>query len=219
MTITMYSGTPGSGKSLHAVHDVRFWLNRRHPRPVIANFPLDEFAPVKQRETYHYYPNGMLTPKLITDFCDDYWTNVNTRFREGYVKVVFDECQLLWNARNWSAKDRLAWVELMSQHRKYGIDMILIAQSAKMIDNQFRMLIEYEYLHRKISNLGLIGGLIGLLTFDRLYWHINTYFQTGEQLGLDWFVASKKDFRMYDTHARFQRKDSALLPAVADPSA
>lgn len=93
MTIYLYSGTPGTGKSLHAAHDIRFTLNRHNPRPVLGNFKLDQFAPVKRPDLFHYYPNHELSPSLLTDFADDYWTNVNDRFKEDYLTLVFDECQ------------------------------------------------------------------------------------------------------------------------------
>lgn len=205
LTIYMYSGVPGAGKSAHAANEIRFQLNRRHPRPVICNFDLGPLAPVKSREWFHYYRNEELSPELLTTFADDYWKGREDDFREDHLNLVLDECQLLFNSRLWSAKDRLAWLEFFSQHRKYGYKVIFIAQSAKMVDNQFRMLIEYEYLHRKVSNLGVIGYLLGALFAGRLYMHINYYFQTSERLGMDWFLASKKDFLMYDTHARFER--------------
>ena len=53
-----------------------------------------------------------------------------------------------------------------------------------MVDNQFRMLIEYEYMHRKVANLGVIGSVVGLLFWNRLYMHINYYYQTNERLGM-----------------------------------
>lgn len=205
MTIYLYSGTPGTGKSLHAAHDIRYELTRKYPRPVLGNFQLAEDAPVLARNDFHYWPNSDLSVDLLTDFADDYWDNSGRRFKEDYLTLVLDECQLLFNSRLWSQKDRLGWLEFFSQHRKYGYRVIFIAQSAKMVDNQFRMLIEYEYLHRKVSNLGLIGALIGFMTFGRLYWHINYYYPTSERLGTDWYLATNKDFRMYDTHARFAR--------------
>lgn len=205
MTIYLYSGTPGTGKSLHAANTIRFALNRRKPRPVIGNFKLDDHAPVRHLEEFHYYPNAELSPDLLMDFADDYWSGRDF-FREDYLTFVADECQLLWNSRLWTAKDRIAWLEFFSQHRKYGYRVIFIAQSAKMVDNQFRMLIEYEWMHRKVSNLGIIGSLLGGLFLNRLYMHINYYYQTSERLGMDWFIASNKDFRMYDTHARFERQ-------------
>lgn len=204
MTIYLYSGTPGTGKSLHAAHEIRQTLNRHNPRPVIGNFKLDALAPVKHGEMFSYYPNNELTPDLLVDFADDCWSKRDF-FREDYITFVADECQLLWNSRLWTQKDRIAWLEFFSQHRKYGYKVIFIAQSAKMVDNQFRMLIEYEYMHRKVRNLGLIGGIVGSLFLGRLYMHINYYYQTSERLGMDWFLATNNDFRMYDTHARFER--------------
>lgn len=204
MTIYLYSGTPGTGKSLHAANDIRFNLNRRVPHPTIANFPLAEDAPVKHPEGFMSYRNDELTPELLTGLADGYW-RTRDFFREDYIGLYLDEAQLLFNSRLWTAQDRMAWLEFFSQHRKYGYKVVFIAQSARMIDNQFRMLVEYEYLHRKVRNLGLIGGLVGSLFMGRLYMHINYYFQTSERLGMDWFVASSKDFRMYDTHARFER--------------
>lgn len=205
MTIYLYSGTPGTGKSLHAANEIRFQLNRRKPRPVIGNFALSPLAPVRNDGWFWHYDNQDLTPDLLMDFADDYWTNTNPNFREDHITLVLDECQLLFNSRLWTAKDRLAWLEFFSQHRKFGYKVIFIAQSAKMVDNQFRMLVEYEYMHRKVANLGIIGTLVGALFLNRLYMHINYYFQTSERLGMDWFVASNKDFAMYDTHARFER--------------
>lgn len=204
MSIYLYSGTPGSGKSLHAANLIRFQLSRRTPRPVLGNFKLSDDAPVRNPQFFWYYPNSELCPGLLTDFADRFWSSQDF-FREDYLHFVVDECQLLWNSRLWSQSDRMAWLEFFSQHRKYGYKVIFIAQSAKMVDNQFRMLIEYEWLHRKVSNLGVIGTLLGALFRDRLYMHINTYFPTSERLGMDWFMASRKDFAMYDTHARFER--------------
>lgn len=205
MTIYLYSGTPGTGKSLHAAHEIRFQLNRGRPHPVLGNFRLSENARVRHPENFYYYDNQELTPDLLTDFADGFWNDSGLRFKEDYLTLVLDECQLLFNSRLWTAKDRLAWLEFFSQHRKYGYQVMFIAQSAKMVDNQFRMLIEYELKHRKVSNLGPMGAVLGLLFFNRLYMHINYYFQTNERLGMDWYLASSKDFSMYDTHARFER--------------
>lgn len=206
MTIYLYSGVPGSGKSLHAANEIRFYLNKRKPQPILGNFLLSPDAPVRHREMFYHYRNHELSPELLTGFADDYWSRQDF-FREDWLIFVADEAQLLWNSRLWNSQQRIAWLEFFSQHRKYGYKVIFVAQSAKMIDNQFRMLVEYEYNHRKVGNLGLIGGVLGLLFFNRLYMHINYYFQTQERLGMDWFLASGRDFRMYDTHARFERTE------------
>lgn len=206
MTIQLYSGVPGSGKSLHAANVIRWCLNRRKPMPVLGNFELSQLAPVRSLENFHYYPNEQLRPEVLTDFADAWWREGH-RFCEDGIILVIDECQLLFNARNWTNTDRLAWLEFFSQHRKYGYRVILVAQHLKMIDNQFRMLIEYEYQHRKVENLGMFGFFLSLLFGRRLYLHLNFYVPLGDRIGFDWFLARKRDFAMYDSYARFARTD------------
>lgn len=41
--IYLYSGTPGSGKSLHVARDIYYRLNKsKNPRNVIANFMIND---------------------------------------------------------------------------------------------------------------------------------------------------------------------------------
>lgn len=209
----LYTGTPGSGKSLHAAHDIREALNkiRGEDRPVIANFDVNTTA-VKRPQAFHYVSNEDLTPAFVQDFCDDFWLHTPRRFSEDYVYLILDECQLLFNSREWSSKGRVGkkdsrmdWLAFLSQHRKYGVKVILIAQSAKMIDNQFRMLCEYEVNHRKVSNMGIFGALIGACFFNRLFMRVKYLFQASERLGWHLSLAHQKDMDMYDTYAKLKR--------------
>ena len=201
MTIYLYSGVPGSSKSAHAANDIRFQLNRRTPRPVFANFELAEDAPVKARDLFHFVPNEVLTPKMLTDFATDFWSE--HAFRENYITLVLDECQLLFNSRRWNAKDRLSWLEFFSQHRKYGYKVLFIAQNAKMVDNQFRMLIDTEINHRRLSSMGVIGGVLGLLTCDRVFMWVSYLFQGNERLGSQLYFLRNADMAMYETRNTF----------------
>lgn len=206
--ITLYSGVPGSSKSLHAAQTIRYALNRPTPRPVIANFPLAPDAPLREgrRQFFHYRPNERLTPDYLVGFAERFWEQVPEMFREDFITLVVDECQLLFNSRRWNQdKDRMQWLEFLSQHRKYGYRIILIAQSAKMIDNQFRMLVETECNHRKVSSMGILGALVALPFRGNLFMQVRTLFQTGERLGFDLARASRRDMAMYDTYARFER--------------
>lgn len=217
MTVYLYSGTPGSGKSLHAANDLRFALNRRKPRPVIGNFPINT-AKVRHPEMYHYLPNEQLKPDWLFDFADRWWDEHPDDFGENKILLIIDECQLLFNARTWSSKDRLAFLEFFSQHRKAGYKVILVAQNAKMVDNQFRMLIEYDVIHRKMSESGLVGWLLGLPFGGRLFVRVLYYYQLNERLSADWYIGRRADMELYDTHARFERArdDRSSGP---DPSA
>lgn len=208
MSIHVYTGTPGSGKSVHAARDIRYGLNWTNPRPVIANFPLGSGAPVpdQARDFFTYIPNEEMSAGKIIDYCDNYWDSTDNKFEEDRILLVLDECQLLFNSRLWSDKSRMSYLEFLSQSRKYGVKVILIAQSAKMIDNQFRMLVEIEHNHRRISSMGPMGAILALPFHNALSMCVRYLFQTNERLGMDIIKPSVKDFQMYDSYARFERQ-------------
>ena len=206
MTIYLYSGTVGSSKSLHAANEIRFALNRPSQRPVIGNFELSPTAPVRSRDNYTYLPNSELTAQSLIDYAEEYWTSRDF-FKEDYITLIIDEAQLLFNSRCWTQKDRMEFLEFFSQSRKYGYKVIFIAQSAKMIDNQFRMLVEYEINHRRVSSMGVIGWLLSLLFGgNKLFCWVEYLFQTNERLGASWYLAKRKDFAMYDSFKKFEKK-------------
>lgn len=207
MSIDIYTGVPGSGKSIHAAREIRYALDRKYPRPVIANFRLAEGAPVMHPEEFQYVPNEKLSVGYITDFCNDYWDTPGHTFREDYILLVLDEAQLCFNSRRWSDRSRMAYLEFLSQSRKYGVRVLLIAQSAKMIDNQFRELIETEVNHRRIKAMGPVGAIVALPFRGRLFLCVRYMFRERERLGMELLRVSKRDCAMYDSYAKFERQE------------
>lgn len=214
MSLTIYSGTPGSGKTLHAVSEIMQALNkpRGADRPVLANFPVRAEL-CKRPQAFHQYSNAEITPELITTFCDDFWDSGVRKYSEDYILVVLDEVSLIFNSRLWNSKgtkgmgnSRMDWLEFFSQHRKYGVKVILIAQSAKMIDNQFRMLCDDEINHRSIRNMGFVGGILDAITRHRLFMMVHYLFQTNERLGMRMFLRTDRVCRMYDTNSRLVKQ-------------
>lgn len=211
--ITIYTGTPGSSKTLHAAADIRFALNK--PRgvnqPVIANFSVNTSS-VKRPDAFVFVDNADLTPDWLTSYADDFWNSVDRPFSEDYLLLVIDECQILFNSRNWMSRgragkndSRMDWVEFLSQHRKYGYRIILIAQSSKMIDNQFRMLIDDEVNHRKVDGMGMVGGFVGTLCMHRLFMRVHYLYQTHERLGMRLYFGRKCHMDMYDSYVRLKK--------------
>lgn len=200
--IYLYSGVPGSGKSAHAASDIRFALNRG--RPVLGNFELASDAPVKSLDLFRYYPNSEISPELLMGFANEWWEN--HPFHEGRLLLVLDEVQLIFNSRRWSDAKRLDWLEFFSQHRKAGFTVILIAQSAQMIDNQFRMLIEEEINHRRVASMGFFGFLASLLCFNRLFMQVSYLYQAKERLGMSFALLRNKDLAMYDSYKMFAQQ-------------
>lgn len=202
MTIAMYTGTTGSGKSAHAASVIRFEL--MVGRPVVANFEINKGL-VKHPELFHYVPNEELSAERIEQIARDYWSAPDApTFREDGLTLILDEAQLLFNSRCWQQKGRNRYLQFLSQSRKAGYFVILVTQNSRMIDNQFRMLVDYEVNHRKLGQMGLIGELLDLLTFHRLMCRVKSNYQCNEHIGTSFAIARRKDWELYDSYKTFE---------------
>lgn len=212
--IRLYSGTPGSGKSLHNARDV---INRsRMGKPVIGNFPADlgRF----KRANYTYVPNYELNPDFLINYSRKFFQG--KKIKEGAILLVIDECQLLFNSRDWQQKGRNEWLSFFSQHRKYGYDVTLIAQFDRMIDRQIRGLIEYEFIHRKLSNYGFGGKIMSLLFGGNTFVSVEMWYPLKLKISSDFIHARKYYYSIYDTFGTFQTEAPVDVPASdASPEA
>ena len=195
--IYLYSGTPGSGKSLHQAKEIYHWLKRG--RCCIANFDIDVTKIKHCRGNFIYLDNDHLTAETLIKFSRVYFKD--HKFAEGRLRVYIDECQLLFNAREWNKPGRKEWLSFFTQHRKYGYDIFLIAQFDRMIDRQVRSLIEYEVIHRKASNFGVIGAWIGL--FTDFFVAVKVWYPMKEKVDAQFYTAKKKYYTLYDTYNTF----------------
>lgn len=197
--IYLYSGTPGSGKSLHTA-DMLYHKIKFRNAPVIANF---DFAAsrIRKNHNFYHYSNDEITPDLLITFSKEWFSD--HRFKEGDIVLVIDEAQILFNAREWNKKGRSDWLSFFTQHRKYGYDIILIAQFDKMLDSQIRALIEYEYIHRKVSNFGIWGKLLSLGAGGKLFVCVQMWYPLRERIGSEFFKARKKYYNLYDSYLDF----------------
>lgn len=201
--ITLYSGTPGSGKSLHVAKVIYNRLNRNKRYPnVIANFMINEKMIKGKKANFIYKDNSDLTVGFLVRYSMDN----HVLGKENQTLVVVDECQVKWNAREWQNNgDRMDWIKFFTQHRKLGYNFIIISQNDRMIDRQIRALIEYQVVHRKVNNFK-IGKILPWSTFIAIeYWYgIN------EKLESDFFMYKKKWGNFYDSYGTFEL-DSNLV--------
>lgn len=197
MSIWLYTGTPGSGKSYHAARDIVTRL--RKGGGLIANFPVNEGAVKKCRTRVDYWDNSDLTAEALVRYALEH----HEIGKEGQTLVVIDECQIIFNCRDFGRKDRNSWVQLFAQHRKLGYNFILITQSDRMIDKQIRSLVETEVKHRKLNNYGLGGMLISLsmtawfIAID--YWYGGNKLKLGSTI----FPYRKRFEKVYDSYRLF----------------
>ena len=131
--IKLYTGTPGSGKSLHIAERIYYTL--RCGRPVIANFPIDlKKVDKKGKKHLHFteITNDALTPSFLINYSRDFFQS--KRVKEDAILLVIDEAQILYNAREWQGlskeiKDKnkqlkaegkdqeMGWLAFYSQHK------------------------------------------------------------------------------------------------------
>ena len=209
--IILYSGTPGSGKSLHTADVINRWL-WRWKAPVIANFSFNARAcHPKGWGSFLEVNNSDLCPDFLIYFSEKYrelrnWQTVP----EEHILLVIDEAQLLFNAREWNKGDRAGWISFFTQHRKLGYRVILIAQFDRMLDRQIRSVIEYEYIHRKVKNIGKGGMLFNTLAGGGLHVAVKVYKPLNEKLESEFFKGNKFYYSLYDSYTRF---DEAVAPS------
>lgn len=203
--IYLFTGTPGSGKSLDVARMIKTQLYLK--RPVICNFPISD--KVKNYKYFTYKRNEELNVDYLMQFARDFFGG--HRVKEGAITLVIDECQMLFNSRDWSKPDRQGWNKFFQIHRHFGFDVILVTQFDSMIDKQIRALVEYEVVHRKISNYGWRGYLLQLFMLaPTLFVKVKVWYPMKEKVDSEFFRGRKSLYALYDTYAlSFVEEDSS----------
>jgi len=202
--ITLYDGTPGSGKSLDVMRAIIQKLKKGGN--IIANFPIATENIKGMRGKFIFKENKDLTVKFLYDFAFEN----HKKGKEGQTCIIWDECQAVFNPRDFARGDRREYNDFFSLHRHLGYNVILITQNDRLIDRQIRCLIEYRVKHRKLNNFGTIGLLLPVKVFMCIeYWY-----GVNEKLSSSVFVCTKKLTRMYDSYSLFDQIKERKLNEV-----
>lgn len=197
MAITLMSGTPGSGKSLHAVAEGLDWL--KLGRNLITNFPLDWHKKLKKiKGDYQFWKNSEITPKHLIEYAKEH----HKPTVRAQTLLIIDEASIMFNARDFGRKDRMEWINFLSNHRHFNFEIILIAQNDKMLDKQIRGLIEYDIKHRALANYNFITLLISKLC-GGLFMTVSYWYPCRAKNGVGVFRFNRSKARCYDTMALF----------------
>lgn len=190
----IYTGTPGSGKSLHAMQQIEFYL--KHGKNVIANFPIHINNLKTVKGHFYYLPNDRITVKYLINFSKI----KHDKDRENQTLIVFDEASVKFNSRDFKAKDRMEFLNFFSQHRKYGYNICFISQSIRQIDRQIRDQFELEVKHRKLNNYKVFW----ICPFPVFVAHTyNLNFR--DCIESNFFLYKKKYGDLYDTFYEFDK--------------
>lgn len=203
--VLLYSGTPGSGKSYHAtkrVHDMT-----KKGMFVIANFSV--ILPPAQAQRFFFVPTEELTVEFLLNFHIEHLK----QGKESQCLILIDEAAVLFNSRDYGRKDRSDWLKFFAQHRKLGYDVILITQQDRSLDRQIRGVIEYNYIHRKLTNFGLKGWIIRFITHKQFVC-IHIWYPIKERLDCEYFRINKKIANSYDTFSLFNTSKEEEIKCI-----
>lgn len=196
-----YTGTPGSGKSLHCADKILFYL--KHGKRVICNFPINEkMIKPKYRKNFLFLPDSEMTPHYLFEFAKSF----HSGHKEDETFIFIDESQRLFPIDRVYER-RKEWEQFFQLHRHWGFSIILVTQNLSYINKGIRIQTEYEVKHRKINNYG-IGGLILTLLHIPLFVSLTYWQGTREKIYSDFFFYKRKYGKLYDTFGNF---DTAFL--------
>lgn len=196
--VTLYTGTPGSGKSLHLITVILRALS--WGRDVICNFPIkftEEEIKKGYDKRFYFMTNEQITVNSLLEFAIDH--DYFEKKKESQCICVIDEAGGRYNPRDYNNKDRAEWIDYFSQHRKTGFDFILVAQQDRMIDRQIRGFIETEKKHRKVNNYGFFW----LLPFP-VFVCVEHWYTAKQRVGAEFFRYRKKIGDRYDSMKMFE---------------
>lgn len=203
MTLYCYTGIPGSGKTYHAVMDMCHCRSACITNVHVNGIPDTAVLPLNE-----------ITPEMLMAFSN--WWFAEHPYKENSLLLVIDEAQLLFNSRNWNDKSRMGWIAFMSQHRKYGFRIILVTQDFKMIDKQFRSLVEFEVYHTAASSIWLPMRLLAMFGFH--FTCANRRFPNDDSktvIQRDLFHVSRKYYKHYDSTEDLTARDYSDVDIAA----
>lgn len=214
MSISLYSGTPGSYKSYHAVKECISWL--KLGRNLITNFPLNYSNKInKPIEGIYQCVNNL---DLTVDYLIDFAVKYHKPSVRAQTLVVIDEASIKFNSRDFNLKDRMGWINFFANHRHFNFDVILITQQDRMLDRQIRGLIETEYKHRALKNYKFFGFLLNLI-FHGCFMCVEYWYPCKLRNGAQFCVFRQKIADCYDTMGLFvdsQNKMAASRKKIED---
>lgn len=190
--ITVYTGFPGSGKSLHAVSLI--YAHVKGKSMVYSNIDLAGFEnnPFFEYHDFTWFEN---VENVKTCASSHFHDKVKTLF-------VIDEAQVLFDSRAWNTYGRKDWNIFFSMHRHYRCDIVLVTQNYMNLDKRIRSNIEFQCQHVNIKNATRISHMILQFLPDFMFLSNKFYANTKERLSSSWVFARKKYYKLYNTYDR-----------------
>lgn len=146
MSISMYTGRPGTGKTFYAVNDVIKKLNQGYL--VYSNIHIN-WNGYQEKETW--LKNFLIKIKLKKSYKNfpssnlRYWKRLEDLFNLEDGIIFIDEAHVYINSRRWKNMPE-EMERKLAQHRKDGLHILGTVQNVNRLDVIFRELIDYWFV-------------------------------------------------------------------------
>lgn len=225
--IQLWSGTPGSGKSLHCAHEVREDL--RFKKNVISTCYIDTtycfmnklqelifniskgkihlYNDDPRMQNFHYIPIGEITPQYLYEFAAKY----HVFGKEHQTTLILDECVAIFsptvlseNIKRWNE-----WDEFFRKHRHLGYNVIIIPQSKKLISRKVIEYCEFEVKHYNRKHHGNFGWILAMVIGGLFSYSVCWRGTRDKPLEQRFFTYRRLFGSMYNSYSMF---DETLQP-------
>jgi zona occludens toxin (predicted ATPase) len=200
--IRISTGTPGSGKSFSMAELIEKLLLRG--KNVISTVEINIGYITKNGKVAIGDFKHIDIYEIDVDFLYRYAIKNHKeekRNKEAQTYVFFDECQLIFNSREYqSNKDRKRWIEFFTHHRHFFYDIYLITQNDLYVDKQIRALVENEVKFRKINNFLWFLPIQCFVSVETWYAHSKKV-----KMRSKFFIFRRRIARLYDSYTMFQK--------------
>lgn len=216
---TLLAGKRGAGKSLIAVSRMREYMWAGRMVATNLNIRVEYMVPPRNKVRPYRLPDWptaedmnalpLGNPGLMWTEGDPYPV-----MRPGYAfneeengLLVLDELATFLNSRDWQAKDRQAFINWLLHSRKFGWDLLFIAQHISLVDKQVRdALFDLFATTRRLDKVQVpvIGRLAAMMGFKMRLpkWHVAHVrygMQQGAPLSESIWVRGHDLYKAYDT--------------------
>jgi nucleoside-triphosphatase THEP1 len=194
--IYLITGKPGAGKSYFVSRKIKEWINEGFY--VLTNvivYPLtlkvfgyeiiNEHKKFSQR---YFYFNDDIDIKEFWAFSQSI---LGKKIKEGSIKLIIDEGLLLISKKFNEGKKEL--IKFLTQHRKLGYDIYILAQSKMELDTTIKSLVDKLIMVKYVREVFLIDIPNIRLVYER---NINT----NEIFTLSFLFINPLFYRFYESY-------------------
>ncbi len=196
--ISLYTGTPGSGKSYHATE--RIDINLKRGVNVICNYLIKTNK--SHKGDFVFLDNNEFSVQFLMEYAKEH--HILDKPVEHQTLVVIDEAAIIFPKKDYDKKKFYLWMMFLRLHRQLGFDIILITQNYKDVNSEVLGLVEYNFKHRKLTSFGLKGWLL-VAVFHKRFISVKYWFVIDEKCDSYIFDIRKRVTRLYDTFGMAKR--------------